>query len=162
VRYDNNEIRLPEWALSHMKESTSTAMLPAPRNEDINQVEHPCIENCELFWSVQDANDALVGFVGISQIDWKSRHVELFVSGGEKSADHLKIAIDRMIKHCHDSLNMNRVHARVANDNVLCKLLEELGFTREAVLADHAWINGGYHDVVWFGMLNSDRNGGSV
>lgn len=162
MHYDNDEVRLPEWALSHAKDAVSTARLPAPGNEEINPVESPCIENCELFWSVQDADDAIVGFIGISQIDWKSRHAEMFVSGSLASSEHVKVAIMKMIDHCMNPLNLNRVHTRVSSDNALCRMLDELGFAREATLANHAWIDGDYRDVIWFGLLKTDGNGGQV
>jgi len=56
-------------------------------------------------------------------------------------------------------LNLNRVHARVANDNSLCNLMDALGFSREATLTGHAFLGGEYRNVIWFGLLADDRKG---
>jgi RimJ/RimL family protein N-acetyltransferase len=158
----DNQVKLPGWVFSASDGGVGSIKLPVPSKESINPLEHPHTINCELCWFASDKEDNLIGVVGLSNIDQKSRHAELNISGESSQSELIKLSIQKMCDHCLDTLNLNRVHIRVRSKNPLCDILLEIGFVHEATKRNHLFVGGNYHDVSWFGFNRADREEGKI
>jgi RimJ/RimL family protein N-acetyltransferase len=66
-------------------------------------------------------------------------------------------ALQTVVDACFASWNLHRVWLRVeAGNDRAQRLYRRCGFTHEATLRDATFLDGGYHDVLVFGRLESD------
>ena len=102
----------------------------------------------------------LVGLARLMFIDWLGRTCELgiFIGPGQRRGQGLgKEAVRLLVRHAFDSLNLRRVHLRVAESNAAAiACYRACGFAQEGVLREHAWNAGRYENVVLMGLLRSE------
>jgi len=66
-------------------------------------------------------------------------------------------AMTLMLDHAFDTLNMHRIGLRVLAYNARAiAAYSKLGFVREGVLRDSAWVDGVWHDDIMMGLLASE------
>lgn len=109
---------------------------------------------------VDEANDAVVGAVYLTDIDWVARSAEFSVWVGDRSAQGNgagKYATLSMLKHGFDDVGLNRVYLQVLVDNERAlKLYRSVGFVAEGVLRQSVYKNGGFKDVLLMSVLASE------
>lgn len=69
-------------------------------------------------------------------------------------------AVSLLLDHAFETSGRHRVYARVVDFNEPSKaLVERLGFTEEGRLREHVFLEGGYRDVVYYGLLREEWDG---
>lgn len=115
--------------------------------------------------AIEDLTDnAFVGYIQLTDIDWVSRTAELGISIGaaDRHGQGLgRESLDLMLRHAFTVLNLNRIWVRVADFNRAAqRLFDGAGFTAEGRLRHHVFVDGAYHDLLMMGLLRAQTNDG--
>lgn len=107
--------------------------------------------------------EKIIGICALIGIDNKNRNCELSIVIGEKDywgKGYGKETMRILMKLAFDEFNMHRIYLQVMsfNENAI-KLYENLGFLKEGVLKESIFRKGKYHDVLIFGILESQFRG---
>lgn len=112
------------------------------------------------FVMISKSDAKLIGDMGIHFPDPENRQAEIGFTL-HKDYQHLGYAseaVGRIITYLFDDLNKHRITASVDPANVSSiRLLQRLGFRKEAHHIESLFINGKWADDVIFAMLNKDR-----
>ena len=115
-----------------------------------------------------DGEWRLVGSIGTHGIDWRNRSSEVGLVVGDRGAWGRGFGTEAMrllLGHLFSTLNLHRVWLRVFADNARAiRMYERLGFRLEGRQRDGDFRDGGYRDVLLFGILApewlaADRSG---
>jgi len=102
----------------------------------------------------------LVGNCGVFGIDWVDSNGELGIMIGDKSAWNKGYGAEVMtllLRHCFETLNLNRVSLRVYADNPRAKRsYEKAGFVEEGRLRNAVFKHGRYDDVFVMSVLRAE------
>ena len=102
----------------------------------------------------------LIGNCGVFDIDSTARSAELGIMIGDKSEWNKGYGSETMsllLRHCFETLNMNRVSLRVYTANVRAvRAYEKAGFQMEGRLREAVYKNGKYDDVLVMSVLRAD------
>ena len=105
-------------------------------------------------------NWKLIGNCGVFGIEWVQRTGELGIMIGEKSAwnkGHGTEVMKLLLRHCFETLNLNRVYLRVYADNPRAKrAYEKAGFVEEGRLRQAVYKHGKYDDIFVMSVLRSE------
>ncbi|MGB9522024.1 MAG: GNAT family N-acetyltransferase, partial [Anaerolineales bacterium] len=101
-----------------------------------------------------------IGDIALMNIDWRNRSAELGISIGEKSfwnkgcgSDAIKL----FLKHCFDTLNLERIFLRVHQTNQRAiRAYQKCGFIQEGLLRRAEYKNGTYLNVLIMAILKSE------
>ena len=105
------------------------------------------------------ADSTPVGTIGLSGIDWVSQKAEVgyWVAPEHHREGYATEATALLVAYGFDQLGLHRIEARVFEFNDPSRrLLEAVGFTREGIHRDAAFVDGEYQDVFWYGLLEDD------
>lgn len=105
------------------------------------------------------ADSTPVGTIGLSDIDWVSQRAEVgyWVAPDHHREGYGSEATELLVAYGFDQLGFHRIAARVFEFNDASqRLLESVGFTREGVHRDAAFVDGEYQDVLWYGLLEDE------
>ncbi len=101
-----------------------------------------------------------IGIVGFGNINWVSRNANIFAKIGEPEYWGKGIAVEAnklLIKYGFAELNFHKIYAGVFTPNKRSlRAAEKLGFEKEAVLKEEAYVDGTYHDVHKFALFKRD------
>jgi RimJ/RimL family protein N-acetyltransferase len=104
-----------------------------------------------------------VGDCGIHAIDWRNRSAELGILIGEKSYWNQGYGSETMrllLKHCFDTLNLNRAYLRVFEDNPRAiRCYEKAGFVHEGRMRQSDFREGRYRDTLLMSVLRQEWRG---
>lgn len=104
--------------------------------------------------------DQLVGSVGLVQIDKKNRKAELgyWLSSEVQGQGIMTRACQHLIRYAFKQLSLHRMEMRIATANhPSIAVAERLGFTYEGLQREALLINGMFHDVAWYGLINVEK-----
>ena len=108
----------------------------------------------------QDDGWRLIGNCGVFAVDWVNRLAELGIMIGEKPDWNKGYGTEVMrvlLRHCFETLNLNRVFLRVYADNTRARrAYERAGFVEEGALRQARFKRGQYVDVVLMSVLRSE------
>jgi [ribosomal protein S5]-alanine N-acetyltransferase len=129
----------------------------------------------EFFKNVVCADDSIhllvvadstpVGTVGLDPTDRERRSAELghWIDPEHHRGGYGSDAVELVVEHGFDQLDLHRIRARVFEFNDASKrLLESVGFTQERVHRDAEFVDGAFQDTHWYGVLEDEwraRNG---
>lgn len=103
---------------------------------------------------------AVVGFVGITNINSVHRSAEIGVRIGEKAdRDHGygQDALRLALTYCWNHLNLNRVSLSALADNERAiRAFSRVGFEGEGLVRRAAFIDGRWHDIAIMGILRPE------
>jgi len=106
------------------------------------------------------ATDALIGVVGLHQINFKNRRAVFGIFIGEKDEwgkGYGTEATALITEYAFATLNLNRVVLRVHEDNERgIRAYEKVGFRREGVLRQDIYREGRYWDTLVMGILREE------
>lgn len=146
---------LPIWVTDFESTHPSSSIRPLSSKHETEEQFNHLFKVCDMIWIIENEDEDVTSYIGINNIDYKSRHVEMFVVSETEKEEYLKIGIEKVCEYCFFTQNMNRIHTRIFDDNPLTKIIEELDFEKEATLKKHNYKNGKYRDVLWYGRLRS-------
>jgi len=102
----------------------------------------------------------LIGNISLFDLNWVHRSAEVGILIGDKrfwNRGFGREAMQLMVKHAFETLNLNRVYLRVDVENVRgIRAYERAGFVREGVLRQAVYRNGYYSDMVVMSVLRSE------
>lgn len=102
----------------------------------------------------------LIGNVGLFNLDWVDRGAELGIFIGEKARWDKGFgtkALQLMLRHAFDTLNLNRVYLRVFATNTRARRsYEKAGFELDGTLRQAVYRRGQYIDMLLMSVLRSD------
>jgi len=105
-------------------------------------------------------NWVFVGGGGLIGIDWVNRHAEIGIHIGEKvywSQGYGTRAMELLLKHGFDNLNLHRLWLRVfASNHRALRAYEKAGFTQEGVYRESQYLDGKYVDVMIMSVLKTE------
>ena len=105
-------------------------------------------------------SDQLIGNIALHRISIPFRQASLGIFIGDKtcwSEGYGTEALNLMLKHAFDQLNLHRVFLTVLSFNARAiRAYEKVGFRREGVFREHMFRNGKYHDVHYMGILENE------
>jgi RimJ/RimL family protein N-acetyltransferase len=115
-----------------------------------------------LVIEVRDGDDGwkMIGNCGVFGIDSIARLAELGIMIGEKGEWDKGYGTETMsllLRHCFETLNLNRVFLQVYAENVRGKrAYEKAGFLEEGRLREAVYKRGKYDDVIVMSVLRSE------
>lgn len=111
----------------------------------------------KLTWAI-DADDRLVGSIGLNRADWANGKVETgyWIAPWGRRRGYAVEAVRAVAAYAF-SIGFHRVELLAAVDNVASRgVAERAGFTREGVLREAGRLGGGYTDMVMYAQLSGD------
>ena len=102
----------------------------------------------------------MIGNCGVFDIDPVNRSGELGIMLGEKDEWNKGYGTEAMlllVRHCFETLNLNRAYLRVYAENLRAKRsYEKAGFVEEGRLREGVYKHGKYDDVIVMSILHSE------
>jgi RimJ/RimL family protein N-acetyltransferase len=102
----------------------------------------------------------MIGNCGVFDIDSVNRSGELGIMIGEKDEWNKGFGTESMrllVRHCFETLNLNRAYLRVYAENLRAKRsYEKAGFVEEGRLREAVYKHGKYDDVILMSVLRSE------
>lgn len=124
-------------------------MLSRPQNEQPFVIEAKNGDN----WNT-------IGNLGLMGIDPIARSTEFGIVIGNKdywNKGYGTEAIQLLLKHCFETLNLNRVMLRVYQDNPRAiRCYEKVGLKHEGAWRQARYHEGNYHDILFMGILKEE------
>lgn len=115
--------------------------------------------------AMMDRDDELIGYCGISRLEWEERRCNLWLIIGERDAwghGYGADTVRTMLRYLFDEENLNRVYLTVDEENLRAiGLYERCGFRREGILKSARFKNGRYRDDVMMAVLKRDWSAGT-
>ena len=117
-------------------------------------------------FAIEDlTDDALIGFVHLSDIDWPCRSAHFGIVVGEVDRHDRGIgseATELALAYGFETLNLERIELRVVASNVRANhIYRRVGFVEEGNLRRAAFLDGATADVLVMGLLREEfRRGG--
>lgn len=117
-------------------------------------------EKQRIRWGIAKKEDNnLIGHCGYFDIDRNNSIAEISYCLKSDSCGKGKMteALDEMLKFGFYSYGLNRIVAKVMEDNISSiKVLVKLGFVKEGLLRESFYKNGEYHNLIIFSILESE------
>jgi RimJ/RimL family protein N-acetyltransferase len=118
-------------------------------------------ETQPLTIEVQETDDwVAIGNMGLFDLDKIARSAELGIMIGNKAYWNKGFgtrAINLLLKHCFDTMNLNRVFLRVFETNPRAvRCYEKVGFVHEGRLRQAIFKDGEYRDMLMMGALRDE------
>jgi RimJ/RimL family protein N-acetyltransferase len=105
-------------------------------------------------------DDSLIGFVGLIDVDTKTRQAELVKMIGdplERGKGYARMATRVLLTYGFEQLGLERIYLRTLGTNLNnITLNQSLGFTFEGLLRRAVRVNGAMRDVVLMALLRPD------
>ncbi|MBI5841000.1 MAG: GNAT family N-acetyltransferase [Chloroflexi bacterium] len=102
----------------------------------------------------------LIGNCGVFGIEWVNSSGELGIMIGDKSAWNQGYGTEAMtllLRHCFQTLNLNRVCLKVYADNPRAiRAYEKAGFVEEGRMREAVFKHGKYDDIILMSVLRSE------
>jgi RimJ/RimL family protein N-acetyltransferase len=116
-------------------------------------------KNFEMFLICNEKEP--VGVSGITYIDWINRHGDVHFYIGKKGAwienKISPIAIDLILSFGFKNLNLNKLWVEIYEiDKKKISFFKEKKFEQDAILRDHYFYKGKYHNSYIYSLLNKD------
>jgi RimJ/RimL family protein N-acetyltransferase len=108
-----------------------------------------------------DESNNVVGFCGLTHIDWATRQGETysFISPNFQSQGHGTNQARMLIDYAFSNLKLNKLTSHIDETNrVSCRVREKLGFKLEGIIRQDKLLNGSLIDRYYYGLLASDVN----
>jgi [ribosomal protein S5]-alanine N-acetyltransferase len=116
-----------------------------------------------VFAVVLKARDKHVGNVALQQVDWMGRSAMFSILIGAKGLHGKGIGKEAALllrDYAFARLNLRRLHCGTHVDNqAMRKLALAMGMREEGRRVQAIFKNGGYHDIIEYGMVNDPKVG---
>jgi len=110
--------------------------------------------------AIADEEEMIIGLISLTKIDPVHRSCTLHIMIGEEVNQNKgagTYAVERMLQHAFNNLNLHRVELDVLATNTRAiKLYEKVGFIREGILRKACFKNGEYVDFLHYAILDDE------
>jgi len=110
--------------------------------------------------AILDEDGDLVGYCGITRLEWEDRRCNLWIIIGEKDAWDRGYGTDTvrtLLGHLFSELGLHRVYLTVDDENVRAiRCYERCGFVREGTARRARFKNGAYRNDVTMAVLREE------
>lgn len=109
---------------------------------------------------VVDVDGTAVGGASLFGLDSLARHAEagINLAPSARGRGIGTAAIVQLVDFGFERLNLRRIHLQaIASNTAAIRAYEKAGFTIEGRQRQHAWVRGGYEDIVRMGILRSEH-----
>ncbi|MFB6211637.1 MAG: GNAT family N-acetyltransferase [Halobacteriales archaeon] len=100
-----------------------------------------------------------VGMISLQPINQQQGHaeIEFWIAEAHRQEGYGTEAARLMVGYAFDQLRLHKVIGQVfAFNDPSRRLFERLGFTQESVHREEQFVDGEYHDIYWYGILESE------
>jgi RimJ/RimL family protein N-acetyltransferase len=111
---------------------------------------------------VVDVDGRAVGRASLFDFDTFARHAEAGISlvAEARGRGIGTAAITQLVEFGFVRRNLRRIHLQaIASNTAAIRAYEKAGFVTEGRRRQHAWVRGGYEDIVLMGILRAERTG---
>ena len=108
---------------------------------------------------VIDADGTAVGAASLFNVDSLARHAEVGINlrPDARGRGIGTAAVELLVEFGFVRRNLRRLHLQaIASNTAAIRAYEKAGFVVEGRQREHAWVRGGYEDIVLMGILRSD------
>ena len=110
---------------------------------------------------IEKSTEIPIGSVFLRDIDMKNNKAEFGIFIGENKARGKGFgqeATKLIVEYGFNKLNLNKIFLRVLEQNIQgIKSYEKAGFIKEGVFKEDVKIGDKYYDVIFMGIMNTDR-----
>ncbi len=118
------------------------------------------LEEGTMVYCIETKEGRLIGNIGLLNLDWKDRRVDLGIVIGEKdcwSQGYGSDAIETLLRFLFEELNLNRVFLFADAENTRAiRCYQKCGFRQEGVFRKARFKDGCYRDDVAMSILKED------
>lgn len=107
------------------------------------------------------SNGKIAGRIGIHYIHLHNRSgaIGYWLGKGFEGKGIITKACAALINHCYAVLQLNRIEIKCGTGNLKSAAIpERLGFTKEGILRQAEYVNGGFIDLLLYSMLREEWN----
>lgn len=126
--------------------------------EDIKTAHHSKDE--AYLMVVKKANNKEIGFIRVNWLTSRSRNVWLRMIIGDKNSwgkNYAADALHSFLEWLFYELNVHRITCETyATNKRAIRFFEKMGFKREGIIREAHYIDGQYHDIISFGLLERE------
>lgn len=134
--------------------------VPLTREAYLARTARAAAEQSDVAAFVVEVDGAPVGTATLFGFDMFARHAEAGIAlipqarGRGIGPEVLR----QLVAFGFERRNLRRLHLQaVASNTAALRAYEKAGFVVEGRLREHAWVRGGYEDIVLMGILRSDQ-----
>ena len=112
----------------------------------------------EFVWAILDETERHIGFIGLTAINWRNRVGTGGLVLGERSAwgrGYATAAVQTRTRFAFAQLGLHRINGHTFNPAMM-RVYEKCGYRREGTARSMFFRNGTWHDVAFYGILESD------
>jgi RimJ/RimL family protein N-acetyltransferase len=105
------------------------------------------------------ADGSPVGMIGFAPIDQATGGAEVgyWIAPPHQRQGYATDALARFVRYGFEQLRLHRIEASVyAFNDPSATVLERVGFVHEGTRREAAFVDGDYHDVHWYGLLEPE------
>jgi ribosomal-protein-alanine N-acetyltransferase len=101
-----------------------------------------------------------VGAVNVDDADWRRPELGYWIAPEHQGEGYGEETVSLAVDYTFRTYDHPGVEARVFDCNdASIGLLESLGFEQEGRLRDRRFVDGAYHDTLWYGLRREDWDG---
>lgn len=127
-----------------------------PRPATVEEV-HNSIENSHNVVFIATGKDAEIGLAGLYDIDNTAKKAEIKMISGHLDTDCGQEIVELLTYFGFDRLNLNRIYSKhILENKTRAKIFEAAGYSREGIMRDDIYRNGGYRDSAVVAILRRD------
>ncbi|OQY05509.1 MAG: hypothetical protein B6I20_01125 [Bacteroidetes bacterium 4572_117] len=115
-----------------------------------------------MFWAIcLKENDEMMGYTSLRDIDWRNRKAAIggITIGREYQNLGLGLdAFDQVLKYIFNELGFHKLHTKYLESHlVTAHSIKKFGFKKEAILRNHVFKLGKYHNVEIASLLRHEH-----
>lgn len=107
--------------------------------------------------------EARVGMVELNEIEWDRARSEVafWIAPDHQTAGYGRDALATLVGYAFDQLGLHKLTAEAfATNEASVRMLESVGFEREGRLREEEYVDGGWVDVIRYGLLAGEIDAG--
>ena len=113
-----------------------------------------------IVWAICHDTDGHVGNAALQKISKVDRHADFNIIIGNKKHWNKGLGLataKKIFYHGFKKINLNRIYTGCSAKNLgMINIAKKIGMKSEGKWKSHSFLNGEYHDVVFFGILNNE------
>ena len=126
----------------------------------VNRVQRSARKDTAYQFGIEPlGSDGIIGMMGLNNLNWTDRNAEIeaWLAKSYRGRAFASEALGLILHLCFGELQMHRIYGvMVCLNERSIRLVEKHGFTREAIWRKACWMDGGWHDVYAYGMLEEE------